>query len=67
MVGGDAGGGPVTASESSAQFVQHGVASGVEGQVFLREFNAGPAGQSMQLEEKSESLGKESVAGMSRG
>jgi hypothetical protein len=64
MAGGDAGGGTGAASVGSGPVVGHGFVSAGEGQAVF-EFNAGPPGQIVHPEEKSESLGKESVAGLS--
>jgi hypothetical protein len=65
MVGGDAGGGPATVSMSSGPLGGGFVSSGGEGQEVLFGFRAAAGGQALQLEDKSEPLGKESIAGIS--
>lgn len=58
----DGGDGPATASVSSAP-VAGGFVAGGEGQMLVLGLD-GPRGQILRPEEKSESLGKESVAGI---
>jgi hypothetical protein len=65
MIGGDAGDGPVTASVMGSPPVAGGFVSASEGRhVAVLDFNGGPPGQVVHPAEKSESLGKETIAGL---
>jgi len=64
MVTQDAGVGPATASVSSAPVEGH-IVSGGEGQGIVFGFNTRVSGQILHPEEKSEPLGKETIAGLS--
>jgi hypothetical protein len=65
MVGGDAGVGPETARVSSAPVGGGFVSSGGDGAAVVFGLQPGSGGQVLPPEEKSESLGKESIAGIS--
>ena len=65
MVGGDAGGGSATDSVSSAPVGGGFVSSGGDEPAVVFGFHTGSGGQVLHPEEKSESLGKESIAGIS--
>jgi hypothetical protein len=60
----DAGEGPIPEKLRSGA-VAGGFVSGGEGPTVVMGFNAGQQGDSVPLEEKSESLGKETIAGLS--
>jgi hypothetical protein len=64
MVSGEAGDGPVTASVMGAAPVAGGFVSAGEGHVAVVGFNGEPPGQVVRPAEKSESLGKETIAGL---
>jgi hypothetical protein len=65
MVGGDAGGGPATVRIGSGPVGGGFVSSGGEGQDAVFGFHTASGDQGLHLEEKSESLGKETIAGIS--
>jgi hypothetical protein len=65
MVGGDAGGGPATVSMGAGPVGGGFVSSGGEGRDVVFGFQTAFGGQALHPEEKSESLGKESIAGIS--
>jgi len=65
MVGGDAGGGPATDSVSSAPVGGGFISSGGDEPAVVFGFHTGSGGQVLHPEEKSESLGKEIIAGVS--
>jgi len=65
MFGGDVGGGPATVGMGSGPVEGGFVSTGGEGQNVVFGFHTAAGGQVQHPEEKSESLGKESIAGIS--
>ena len=64
VASGDVRYGPVTHVDVGEHATGGGFVSAGEGPTTVIGFNAGPAGQSLQAEENSESLGKQKVAGL---